>query len=161
MVNYQNGKIYEIVCRKTDERYIGSTTQPLSSRLNDHRKNKRKTSSSTIIERGDYFINLLENYSCNNLEQLLKKEREWYDKIICINKYKPYVSKKERLEQYKVSSNKNYNLNKNIINEKKKEKMICKCGVEHRIADKQRHLKSQKHLKKSIDVATTNYIKNT
>jgi len=145
MVNYQDSKIYEIVCRKTGERYIGSTTQPLSSRLNDHRKTRRKTASSVIIERGDYFINLLENWSCDNLEQLLKKEREWYDKIECINKHRPHTTHEERLEQYKKSSKKRHYLNKDALNDKKKIKKVCECGVEHRIADIQRHLRSMRH----------------
>ena len=144
MVNYQDSKVYEIVCRKTGERYIGSTTQPLSSRLNDHRKTRRKTASSAIIERGDYYINLLENWSCDNLEQLLKKEREWYDKIECINKHRPHTTHEERLEQWRISTLKKYQLNKDAINENRKRKMVCECGVEHRIAEKSRHLKTCK-----------------
>jgi hypothetical protein len=100
--------------------------------------------STVIIERGDFFINLLEECPCDNLEQLLKKEREWYDKLDCINKYRPHTTKEERLEQFRISSTKRYNLNKDAINEKRKEKMVCHCGVEHRVSDKARHLKSCK-----------------
>ena len=38
MNNYNDGKIYEIVCNITGERYIGSTIQTLSQRLAAHRK---------------------------------------------------------------------------------------------------------------------------
>ena len=99
-INYQLAKIYEIVCKITDERYIGSTAQPLSSRLAGHRK-QLDCSSRQIIERGEYYINLLEDCPCENREQLLKKEREWYDKLDCINKIRPYTSPEEKKEQKK------------------------------------------------------------
>ena len=42
MVNYANGKIYRIVCNTTGKQYIGSTTRPLSERLNGHKKDLDK-----------------------------------------------------------------------------------------------------------------------
>ena len=40
MPNYQDGKIYTIVCNITDECYIGSTTEPtLARRLAGHVNN--------------------------------------------------------------------------------------------------------------------------
>jgi hypothetical protein len=97
-INYKNGKIYEIVCRVSGEKYVGSTTQPLTKRLVEHRDLKRnKTISKQIIERGDYYINLIEECPCDNREQLLKRERHFYDSIEggCINKYRPWVSREE------------------------------------------------------------------
>ena len=41
MVNYQNGKIYRIVCNTTDEVYIGSTVITLSKRLAKHNSDYR------------------------------------------------------------------------------------------------------------------------
>lgn len=122
MVNYKDGKVYEIICNITNERYIGSTTQRLASRLNDHKKSKRKTASSQIIERGNYYINLLEEFPCDNLEQLLKKEREWYDKLENINKHKPHCTREERLAQWRIFGNAYYAKNKDVINEKRRAK---------------------------------------
>lgn len=100
MPNYSTSKIYEIICRITNERYIGSTTEKLSRRLAGHRT--LKCSSKRIIERGDYYINLIEEYpACQNKEQLLKREREWYDKLECINKCRPIRSKEEKVEYKK------------------------------------------------------------
>lgn len=100
--NYSNSKIYEIICRITNERYIGSTVQPLSKRLAEHRNPSNMCSSKQIIVRGNYYINLIEDFPvCQNREQLLKKEREWYDKLECINKARPTISKEEKVEYYK------------------------------------------------------------
>ena len=64
MPNYQNCKIYEIVCMTTGMRYIGSTTEVyLSRRLATHVRDckirKTPCSSVKIIEGGNYKINLL------------------------------------------------------------------------------------------------------
>jgi hypothetical protein len=107
MVNYQQGKIYEIICNITGQRYIGSTTQKLSKRLVHHRSVYNTTLSKIIIQNGNYYINLLEEYACENKEQLLKKEREWFDKLECINKFKPYISEEE-LKTYRKENCKNY-----------------------------------------------------
>ena len=59
MTNYANGKIYEIVCNITGERYIGSTTKKLSRRLTNHKEKTNLCKSRQIIEKGDFYINLL------------------------------------------------------------------------------------------------------
>lgn len=95
MPNYQNGKIYKIWSSYTDYIYIGSTTLLLSQRLTKHKNNYKKyknntycyTSSFDILEYGDAKIELIENYACNNKEQLCKKEGEIIrqNKDICVN----------------------------------------------------------------------------
>jgi hypothetical protein len=94
MPDYSKGKIYEIVCNITKEKYIGSTISGLSKRKAQH-KEKRKTTATQIIDRNDYYINLVENYPCDNKEQLLKREREWIEKGGCINKHRPIITKEE------------------------------------------------------------------
>ena len=111
MVNYQLGKIYKIVCRITGEVYIGSTCEKtLARRLVAHRsacnryienQEGSKFSSFQIIQRGDYYIELVENFPCNNNDELRKKEREWYDKIDCINKCRPLRFHDDLLNDYK------------------------------------------------------------
>ena len=127
MVNYQLGKIYKIVCRITGEVYVGSTCEKtLARRLVAHRsacnryienQEGSKFSSFQIIQRGDYYIELLENYPCNNSDELRKKEREWYDKTDCINHYRPYLFKEEmRVERLIYDE-----INKERIREKQKQ----------------------------------------
>ena len=99
MPDYSNGKIYKIVCNITGEQYIGGTIQKLSQRLTQHVASSKKTcrlcKSRDIILRGDYQIVLIENYSCNNKEELERKEREHIESNICVNKYIPTRTDKE------------------------------------------------------------------
>ena len=84
MPNYQNGKIYAIRSFQTDLIYIGATTQKLSHRMAEHRSQYEryklgKTNNCTsflIIELGDAYIELIENFPCENKEILLKREGE-------------------------------------------------------------------------------------
>lgn len=100
MPNYQNGKIYKIVCNITGEQYIGSTTQALCVRKGSHKADStkviQKCAVSTIILRGDYDIVLIENYLCNNKEELHKRERYHIENTECINKRIPTRTPKER-----------------------------------------------------------------
>jgi len=97
MVNYQNSKIYKIICNITGQIYIGSTTKKyLSMRLAGHvgaYKNWLKgettyVTSFKIIENDDYDIILIENYPCNSKDELHARERYWTSQIDCINKVK-------------------------------------------------------------------------
>ena len=126
MPDYSKGKIYMIVSDKGC--YVGSTIQSLrrrhSKHISDAKSNNRKCESSKIID-GSKII-LLENYPCESLEQLLSKEREWMDKIDCVNKERPKITKEERKEYMNDYIKKN----KNKINEnrKKQRKYIASWG---------------------------------
>ena len=83
MPNYENGKIYKIVCNITNECYIGSTCEPtlarrLATHVLDYRKWKNgkrcKTMSFDIIDREDYNIYLIIAYPCNSKDELTSKE---------------------------------------------------------------------------------------
>jgi len=97
MVNYQDGKIYEIFCNKTKRKYIGSSCcKYLSQRLRGHLSkykeylNGNKNASYTsfeIIKFNDYQINLIESFPCNCKDELLKRERYWIQKLECVNKH--------------------------------------------------------------------------
>jgi len=108
MVKYSDGKVYKIVCNKTGKQYIGSTCVGLSQRLAEHRNHYKKFSNGTyryssakiVIENGDFEIILLEECPCETREQLLLKEREWIDKLECVN-----VTKKPILFEGEQSSN--------------------------------------------------------
>jgi hypothetical protein len=130
MVNYSLGKIYEIVCRITGEKYIGSTFQPrLSQRLTKHVSGGNTCMSKQIIDRGDYFINLIENYPCTSCEELRRREREITDKTVCINLRRAWTSNDEKKKEGREYANKiklyleelaNYNLQDYYMTEQEK-----------------------------------------
>jgi len=84
---YSRGKIYSIRSPHTDKIYIGCTINELPKRYFDHIKQKT-TEAEKIIQFGDSYIELLENFSCNDRNELLKREGELIrangDK--CVNK---------------------------------------------------------------------------
>jgi len=99
MPNYQDGKIYKIVCNITDECYIGSTTQPtlarrLTGHITDYKRFKEgkgnKVTSHEIIHRSDYQILLIENFPCNSRDELTAREgeiiRDYKINCNCVNR---------------------------------------------------------------------------
>jgi len=128
MSNYKNGKIYEIVCNKTNERYIGSTKRPINDRIKQHLE--LRYSSKQIIERNNFNVNILEHYPCNNKDELRKQEQLWMNKIDCINKLRAYRTEEDNIKLTKESVRQHYIKNKEHIKktdkkryEKKKEKI--------------------------------------
>lgn len=111
MPDYSKGKIYEIVCNITGERYVGSTTLSLSQRKANHNQSHNTTASRPIIDRGDYSVNLLENYPCNNSIELRQKEREWYERLECVNYHLPYRSHDEYMANARDKQRELYNGN--------------------------------------------------
>ncbi len=105
------GLIYEIVCNETGERYVGSTFETtVAKRMVYHRKDRNKKvgcRSQQIILRDDYTYGLLETVTVISRDELRMCERKWYDKLECINKYKPYVTPeetKERGDKYRLNN---------------------------------------------------------
>jgi len=117
MPDYSKSKIYKIVCNITGLVYIGSTSQTLSKRIQDHKKNYQKylnekyhyITSFKIIENDNYDIVLLEDFPCERKEQLHAGERYFIENTECVNKQIPTRTMKEY-----------YQDNKEQIQEKKK-----------------------------------------
>ena len=124
MVNYQNGKIFKIVCNETNDTYIGSTCEKkLSRRLGDYKckfdtfKMKQKESPTNvgnnivfkILENKNYDIVLIENFACNNSDELKQRQRFFIDTMACINKIKPLRTQKE----YRQDKNQKFSKIKN------------------------------------------------
>lgn len=91
MPNYQNGKIYTIRCRNDDSLiYVGSTTQKLTERIAQHRRQSYKHSKRLFeCVNGnweDWYIELYEECPCNNKQELDKKEGEIIRQIGNLNK---------------------------------------------------------------------------
>lgn len=93
-MDYKNAKIYKIVSYQTDDIYIGSTCQPLYKRFGEHKKDyknwlntgKKYVSSYEILKYDDAHILLIEEFPCENKEQLRKKEGEYIRELKCVNK---------------------------------------------------------------------------
>jgi hypothetical protein len=175
MPNYQNGKIYSIRSPNNEKYYIGSTTQKLSMRMAEHRRTKDLLTSKEIINSGGAYIELIENYSCNNKEELLRREgeimRQFKDNIINKNiagrtkkeydednKDKIKEHRKEYFKEYKEDNKdkiKKYREDnkehlKEYIKEYHKERALvkikCGCGSITNLQHKSRHEKSIKHI---------------
>jgi hypothetical protein len=114
-LRYQRGKIYTIRCYDDDSLiYVGSTIQPLCVRIAEHRRDKLCSLYQYVNNNfnGDWkkwYIELYEEYPCNNKELLVKKEGEITRLIGSINKR---IEGRTRKEYYEA--------NKEIILEKQK-----------------------------------------
>jgi hypothetical protein len=171
---YHNSKIYTIRSHQSEKYYIGSTTQPLYKRLHRHRLNKKNydngifhnITSFEILQYDDHYIELLEEYRCDNKQQLEKREGELIreHKNNLVNKCIAGRTRKQRYEdnkedvlkwhkQYRednkeiLSEDKKqyYKDNKEIIKEKRKEKITCICGSNIRKYEKLRHNNTKRH----------------
>ena len=116
MVNYQDSKIYRVVCDETNLTYYGSTTQPLAKRLSQHKKNRNLCMTKNMTNPKIY---LVESFPCNTKEELHARERFYVEQYPCCNKHIPLRTNKEwcennidKMKEYK----KEYRLkNKNKI----------------------------------------------
>ena len=169
---YLNGKIYTIRSYQTDKYYIGSTIQSLHKRLHGHRtdfKNKPETyrSSFEIVKFDDNYIELLEEFPCENKMQLEKREgelirkykndlvnlfiagrtkKEYYNEnkdIIAENQKKYQIDNKDVLAEQKKQY---YIKNKDEITLKAKEQYKCGCGATIAKCERARHNKRFKHI---------------
>ena len=82
--NYQNGKIYCIRNNIDDDIYVGSTTQSLSRRMSKHKRDincKKREANKLYTKMRElgieaFYIELVEEVKCDNVEQLRKREGE-------------------------------------------------------------------------------------
>ncbi len=165
---YQNGKIYTIRSHNFEKYYIGSTCIRLSQRLYAHEKARKDftrtgnkahlTSCNAVLEKGNYYIELLENFACNSKEELHKREgelirfhkkdlvniriedrtdKEWY----IDNRAEQLIYKKEKWRSGEGAK----------TNEKRRNtKVKCECcDIEIRKDSLPDHLKSKRHIKNS------------
>lgn len=160
--DYSKGKIYKIYSLSKPELvYIGSTTQSLNTRLRGHICSKNISSKIIIDNCNDYIIELIEEYPCENKEQLFKKEGEYIKNYKCVNKfisgrsYKEWYSdNKEKIKIHRLDHaeeikeyQKKYKLKHfEDIKKKKSTKIECDCGAVVRNDGFASHRKSQKHI---------------
>lgn len=116
-------RIYGVKCNITGEVYIGSTELTLKRRLQKHEsalrsyeKGTRKTKCSIdkILNRGDYYIYLIEEFECNTKEEKYAKETHYQTTMECINVYKAQAIQddKTNYQKYKEQYKEYYENNK-------------------------------------------------
>ena len=84
-MDYKNGRVYCIRNAIDDDIYVGSTCQPLSKRIAEHRKNRFTTCKKhfklykKMDELGvdNFYIELIKECPCENKEQLRAIEGEY------------------------------------------------------------------------------------
>lgn len=157
MPNYEFSKIYKIWSPSNNLVYYGSTTQTIPQRLAKHvsnykcyTKDNTKTSYMTsfkILECDDYKIELVENYPCNNKQQLLKKEGEHIKNNECVN---IVVAGRTKKEYAKIDYEKNkdrYILKATKWYEDHKEEK-----KEYDKSEKRKEYRKQYRLKKKVEI---------
>jgi hypothetical protein len=120
MVNYKNGKIYKLVAG--DYVYIGSTTQKLCVRLAGHKIKNYNTTARILFESGyDVKIILIEDFPCENKDELTAREYYHIQNNECVNRTKRSLKTMTddelinvRREKYKKNAEKNKALKKLI-----------------------------------------------
>ena len=171
---YKNGRIYCIRNNINDDVYVGSTTQPLSKRMAEHRSRVKNNTKSHYLfyqkmkELGieNFYIELVEECSCENLEQLRKKEGEYIRKMGTLNRIisgrtdreyqqdnKEKIKENKRLyhlehqEEFNDKCKKWYEEHRAEVLQKNSEQIECECGVNYTRNHKLRHLDSAVHKK--------------
>tara|TARA_R100001509_G_scaffold164643_1_gene143011 strand:+ start:144 stop:806 length:663 start_codon:yes stop_codon:yes gene_type:complete len=147
--DYSLGKIYKIIDNRSDMFYVGSTCYPLlSQRLAKHKSHLRDyekgygkyVTSFEILNNDDYKIILLENYPCNNIDELKSQEQVWLDKLRCDNMVNKQNAKGLNLEKKKE-------YRKEYIEKNKEE--IAKKSKEYRENNKEEIAQKQKEYRKN------------
>ncbi len=104
-MEYQNGKIYKVVCEKTKRIYIGSTIKSLNERLYGHKSKHNRCYTKNFI---NPTIFLIEEYPCDTKEKLLMRERFHMENTECVNTVRPILTNEERLNKNKNIKYGNY-----------------------------------------------------
>jgi hypothetical protein len=132
-LNYKNAKIYVIKNHKNELVYVGSTTQSLSKRFSWHKKkmscprDQNCKIYKAMREEGieNFYIELVEEYPCDNIEQLHKREGYWIRQFNSYNNgYNSQIqgrSQKEWKHDNKEKIQSYFQENKNLISEKRRE----------------------------------------
>ena len=155
------GKVYKIYDNTNGNVYYGSTRQSLSKRIQAHRTKYKQhldnperhkgMSVFKILKNDNYSISLVEEFTCQNREQLHARERHFIENFECVNKHIPlrtkkeyYVDNFEKIAEYKKG---HYKANREAILKFKGEKFICDvCGHTYTRVHKRRHEQSQRHM---------------
>ena len=164
------GRIYKIY-RPCDEKtvYIGSTTQKLNLRFNEHVSSYKRflngkyryITSFDILKHEDAEIQLLKEVKVDSLEELHILENEYINKykkknFNVLNKRKAFETESEKEESQKEAVKKYRNKNKEQIRERRNKKFDCECGGRYSNGNKWKHLKTHIHITYILNNCTVN-----
>ena len=136
---YHHSKIYKIICNDTGKIYVGSTTRNrIEERLIEHKCDKKQYNQGKSYSHicasyqllDNCRIELIEEYKCENLDELRIREQYHIENNECVNFIRAKgIGQKAQLKEWreknkeKVKARKSlyYEKNKEYISEKKKE----------------------------------------
>ena len=163
-MNYKNGKIYQILNKQTNDVYVGSTCSPLCKRLSHHVIASKVKQGRTLYQLMNsigtslFYIELLENYPCENKEQLKQREGHYIRQIgnlnMCIAGRTNQEWKQENKEHIKAQTKDYYERTKEYQTERQKQdkvkawkntKVECLCGGSYTNCHKAEHFKCARH----------------
>jgi len=89
------GRVYSIRSHQSTDIYIGSTTQPLSKRMANHRtgykrylnKTQDYISSFEILKYGDAYVELIYEGEFESKEEMRKREGQEIRNTVCVNRF--------------------------------------------------------------------------
>ena len=150
--------VYLLTCKKTKKKYVGSSFD-VEHRMKIH-EITRGCYSRDIIEEGDYDLDILETDIPDRITALWR-ERYYFDTIEgLVNKNRPIITEDEMKESKRASASKNYydrheyflkqkadyqKANKEVIQQKRAEKITCDCGCILSRSSLTGHKKRPKH----------------
>ena len=176
---YHNSKIYVVKNNFSIEKYIGSTTTALCKRMIKHRCDAKQRPHLSkfytyMNENGieNFYIELLEEFKCENVEQLRKQEGKFVEEQGTLNEKKAGRSKTEYQKEYSQNNRDKINQRRNELRKEnpdktkeeykkwsalyrerhpekvkhwKSTKVECECGGCYTLSHKAEHIKSKKH----------------
>jgi len=159
MNKYASGKIYAIKSNRSTMNYIGSTTGSLEYRLSQHRCKFKKyqnggskyLSSFEVIRYDDNYIELVEDFPCENKVELARREGEIIRQtLFCSNKNIAGRTSKEYYDDHKVKIlgkvRKWYRDNRVENNTRRNVHHTCECGGRYTLRNRSTHMKSKRHM---------------
>jgi len=152
-----SGYVYRIHCNIKNEDYYGSTENDIETRMQQHITdvmcNRSHCISSQIIERDDWYYEIMEEVDYIIKTDLLLRERYYIENYQCINIRVPYRTKEEMREYRKLHKRQYCIDNPDYVKRQRDRKNIkceCPCGENYTNSNRAQHLKSKKH-KRYID----------
>ena len=152
MDKYSRGKIYLIRNRDNESLiYVGSTIEKYLSRRFQKHKSHKECSLYKYINNPDnntnwdeWYIELYEEFPCENNLQLCKKENEIIREKSTINK-KGYLTEEIKKEYRENNKEKKKEYDKEY-RENNSEIIICECKCKIKKNNLSKHKKSKKHI---------------
>ena len=161
-LKYRHGKIYYLYSLSHPDAgvYIGSSVRTTKRRFTLHKTAYKRylagksgyCSSFKILEFGDAVIVKLEDFPCNNENELKLREQAIinFNRARCVNLYNPAPTAEERKSKDRSTKQTYRQAHAQEIKAKhhayKQIYVICECGERVNKASKARHMRTQKHI---------------